>query len=137
MRAIRQDVTTNTGKAKSQSESKGRALALPTIKPNPYLKPAQIQEYCRTEHGWINDWKGHGKRWFEVGRAIDQDHDATGRDASRQEGQYNCVEAEHDATIAVLNIIQEEDERVLEKEVGGRIHATNDKWRGMRMPADA
>ncbi|KJZ71002.1 hypothetical protein HIM_09613 [Hirsutella minnesotensis 3608] len=101
---------------KDQAELQQRVPPLPSTNPIPYIKPPmhdglgcnqcpyvvrdirRMQEHCRTEHSWVNDWKkggdvarrareqresrpwrtgvscqrlcnwGYGNRWFEVSR---------------------------------------------------------------------
>jgi hypothetical protein len=78
----------------------------------PWTTSVQCQQICH--------W-GHGKRWFEVGRVVNQDNDMPERDVGRKYQEDEAVDAEYKAAVELFNSIQEEDEKAFEDEASGRI----------------
>ncbi|EMT67217.1 Putative ATP-dependent DNA helicase Q1, partial [Fusarium odoratissimum] len=115
----------------------------------------RMQEHCRIMHGWINDWKkggnvrhrarqarqpipwrggvqaqqvchwGHGRRWFEVGRVIDQDNNQQTRSRGEEGDQ---ADSEHKTAMHFFKSIHDDDEHAFESEANGTIQNVNDKW---------
>ncbi|KAH7464122.1 hypothetical protein FOMA001_g17995 [Fusarium oxysporum f. sp. matthiolae] len=89
--------------------------------PWPWRTQIQCQQVCH--------W-GHGRRWFEVGRAQDQNNSRGSRGGGREEEQEeeDNVITEHEAAVAFFRSIQEEDEKAFESEANARIQEGHDKY---------
>ncbi|CAM1507685.1 Fc.00g073260.m01.CDS01 [Cosmosporella sp. VM-42] len=109
-------------------------------------EPRRMQEHCRIEHGWVNDWKkggdvirraqeerqpvpwrkgvrcqrlcnwGHGKQWFEVGRGANEPI------------KPGPIEGnEWDAVAQAFSRMHEEDKQAFETEAKAEIKQVDDK----------
>ncbi|KAJ3519961.1 hypothetical protein NM208_g13919 [Fusarium decemcellulare] len=106
----------------------------------------RMQEHCRTKHGWVNNrkrgrqrrqaqprgqpvpWRigvqcqqvchwGHGRRWFEVGRA---ESDTQQQERARKQGEYQDA-------VGFFKHMYREDEAAFESEANARIQDHDDK----------